>query len=173
MVLRRRFKRHPIRMVEVGVFRGETSAVLLARFPSLDLTLIDPWDAGPDYDDNRITAAMMKEAKVEAIRAVASYSDRCRVLACCSIDAAWLFDDATQHIVFIDGDHSEAAVRSDISLWRQKVMPGGVLCGHDYRPWNVGLRMAVDELVPEREVWSGGVWVTGVTPTVDRPTPPS
>ena len=33
--------------------------------------------------------------------------------------------------VFIDGDHSYDQTASDIDVWRPKVAPGGILCGHD------------------------------------------
>lgn len=158
--LHRRFDRKPIFMVEVGVFRGATSAALLGRFPFLDLTLVDPWDSAPPYRDLQITPEMMRDAKAETIRRIAPYAERCRVLACCSDQAAWLFDDKTQHLIFVDGDHSLEAVRNDIMAWKPKVIDGGILCGHDYQRWQRGVRRAVDELVPDRSLWNGGVWAT-------------
>lgn len=35
-------------------------------------------------------------------------------------------------LVFIDGDHTYRAVKQDIELWLPHVLPGGVLCGHDF-----------------------------------------
>ena len=34
-------------------------------------------------------------------------------------------------LVFIDGDHAEAAVRADVNAWSSLVIPGGYLCLHD------------------------------------------
>ena len=48
-----------------------------------------------------------------------------------SLDAVQTFDDGSLDLVFIDGDHSFAAVRADIAAWLPKVRPGGILCGHD------------------------------------------
>jgi hypothetical protein len=72
-------------------------------------------------------------------------------------------------VVFIDGDHSEAAVRSDIASARRWLKPGGILAGHDYNrenPYNdfAGLCDAVDELCPTKRIgfdteWSSVWWV--------------
>lgn len=48
-------------------------------------------------------------------------------------------------MVFLDGDHLYAAVRSDIIYWKKKLQPGGLLCGHDYSFPDV--RKAVHELL--------------------------
>lgn len=58
--------------------------------------------------------------------------------------------------VFIDGDHSYAAVRSDILAWLPLVRPGGILAGHDYN--NRHVRRAVDELLPAVNHAEGHVW---------------
>ena len=40
--------------------------------------------------------------------------------------------DVQPDMVFIDGDHSYEAVMRDISLWRERLVSGGMLCGHDF-----------------------------------------
>jgi predicted O-methyltransferase YrrM len=52
-------------------------------------------------------------------------------LVMASRDAARVFSDTACDLVFIDADHSYEAVLEDIALWRPKVRPGGILCGHD------------------------------------------
>ncbi len=61
--------------------------------------------------------------------------------------------------VFIDADHSEAAVRADIEAWLPIVKPGGILAGHDYD--EEGVRAAVDTILkPLGEVKTvGRCWV--------------
>ncbi len=50
--------------------------------------------------------------------------------------------------VFIDGDHSEAAVKSDIEECLSLLAPDGMIAFHDYdRPTDPGVKVAVDELV--------------------------
>ena len=48
-----------------------------------------------------------------------------------SLDAAAIFREKSLDLVFIDGDHSYQSVKNDIEAWRDKIKPGGVLCGHD------------------------------------------
>lgn len=50
-------------------------------------------------------------------------------------------------LVFIDADHSYAAVKEDIENWVEKVRPGGVICGHDFcNPAHRGVEKAVREI---------------------------
>jgi predicted O-methyltransferase YrrM len=61
-------------------------------------------------------------------------------------------------LVFIDGDHSYAAVRQDIQTWQPLVRSGGILCGDDYDPIKKpGVVRAVDELLPARKI-IGRIW---------------
>ena len=54
------------------------------------------------------------------------------------------------HLLFVDGAHDYAAVKSDIQGWTPSVVPGGLVVFHDYGnaeilPWTAGVRQAVDE----------------------------
>lgn len=53
-------------------------------------------------------------------------------------------------LVFIDGDHSAAAVRKDVTAALGLLRPGGVLACHDYGEdcCCPGVRQALDELFP-------------------------
>lgn len=75
-----------------------------------------------------------------------------------SIEAARLFKIAGRSFdaVFVDGDHSESAVRADITAWKPLVRPGGILCGHDYS--NRHVRAAVDAMLPTIKLEAGDVW---------------
>lgn len=48
-------------------------------------------------------------------------------------------------MVFIDADHTRAAVTRDIELAMRLIKPGGLVCGHDYgvADWP-GVTLAVD-----------------------------
>ena len=49
-----------------------------------------------------------------------------------SAGAAARFADESFDLVFVDADHSESAVRRDVSAWLPKLRPGGVIAGHDF-----------------------------------------
>ena len=48
-----------------------------------------------------------------------------------SEEAAPIFKEGACDFVFIDAEHTFDAVASDIDMWKSKVRPGGILCGHD------------------------------------------
>lgn len=49
-----------------------------------------------------------------------------------SVEAAKDFPDKSLDAVYIDAEHDEDSVRSDIQTWRPKIKFGGILSGHDY-----------------------------------------
>ena len=55
-------------------------------------------------------------------------------------------EDGELDFVFIDGEHTYEAAKSDIEAWCPKVCSGGLLMGHDYdRQRFPGVCRAVDE----------------------------
>lgn len=56
------------------------------------------------------------------------------------------------HLLFIDGAHDYAAVKSDIQRWTPLIISGGTVAFHDYGnhdvlPFTAGVQRAVDELM--------------------------
>jgi hypothetical protein len=74
-----------------------------------------------------------------------------------SIEAAEFVPDNTLSFCFIDAMHTYEAVLEDIKVWRKKVIPGGILAGHDY-PWT-GVKKAVDEIFPNVNVIGTSWWI--------------
>jgi hypothetical protein len=77
-----------------------------------------------------------------------------------SAEAARQLSDTRFDMVFIDADHDYGKVKEDILAWRPLLVPGGLLCGHDYswEEWGVGVIRAVDELLPDRQVGPESIW---------------
>jgi Methyltransferase domain len=70
-----------------------------------------------------------------------------------SLGAATIFADATFDWIYVDGDHSYEAVKSDLTAWFAKLMVGGWLAGDDY-DWrdekgDLSVKRAVDEFISE------------------------
>src|SRR5262249_3270874 len=65
--------------------------------------------------------------------------------------AARLFDPGSVDFVFLDGDHSEKAVREDLQTWYPLIKPGGILGIHDYsNPDFPGVESAVDRFLEQQ-----------------------
>ena len=78
-----------------------------------------------------------------------------------SAEAAAQFGDGSLDMVFVDGDHTKAGVLADLTLWRPKLRPGGLLCGHDR--YQDGVPAALTEFFGEAPAAvAGSIWATSV-----------
>jgi hypothetical protein len=123
--------------IEVGSWKGRSfSAVALAAPQGVHVVAVDEWAGGmnPDGSINRVPAEgerIYQEFR-SAYRSVVALrpnqgrfierSDSIRV-------ARRLLSGFA--VVFIDGAHDYASAKADIEAWRDKLKPGGLLCGHD------------------------------------------
>jgi hypothetical protein len=142
-----------LRGAEIGVFRGETSALLLSALPSLHLYMVDPWRQvapGSEYaltgdECAALSQADFDDAMNRAAAATRFAADRRTMVACDQSRAAAFVPDGLDFI-FIDGDHGYRGTRSAIAKWWPKLAPGGLLAGHDYdHPRFPGVTRAVQD----------------------------
>jgi predicted O-methyltransferase YrrM len=139
---------------EIGVWYGQTFFHLLDTVPGLVLFGVDIWtNEGPAPSHHTDQEANRREV----LARVGLYGGRAAIIEKPSLEAAKRFDDASLDFVFIDADHSFAAVCDDIKAWSPKVKPGGFVTGHDY-DW-AEVREAVDLLVPDSKVDDGSDFV--------------
>jgi hypothetical protein len=161
---------------EVGVYRGEMSAVMLARNPCLHLVMVDSWEGeGLAYHTQNDSKARLSSDQMEkhyraTLAAVAFAMERADVRRMRSLEAAVSFPERFFDFVFIDADHSYEGCREDISAWKGKVKPGGWLCGHDYRVKpgrDIGVVRAVNDFCRsnglELETDANFTWFTRIT----------
>lgn len=103
-----------VRIAEVGTGIGITTAHMLKYCPQIErIYTIDLIKPRPPHD--RLGGV-----------------ERAEFILDDSVESAKRFDDETFDLVFIDADHTEAAVRRDLAAWVPKVKPGGLISGHDY-----------------------------------------
>lgn len=76
---------------------------------------------------------------------MAKYGLVAELLEVNSVDAPPLIDEALA-FCFIDADHSYRGISMDVTARPDKIMPGGVICYHDYGVWkpNVAVKALVD-----------------------------
>jgi hypothetical protein len=127
------------RFVEVGVFLGKSFCAFgqFAREArkTLELHAVDTFQGTPG-DQAQAPIVQLYEGDLEE-----SFKRNCegcglngeiRIHKGDSAAAARTFKPESCDIIFIDGDHSENAVFSDIVAWWPKLKVGGRMAGHDY-----------------------------------------
>lgn len=133
------------RGAELGVDKGLLFAMLLRECPDLYLIGVDTF---PNAERSR-----------RAFQLAVEQYQRCSLLQMTTDEASEVVEDKSLDFVFIDADHSEAAVLSDIAHWRGKVKIGGWLGGHDYSKKFPGVVKAVDAVFGKRAMkWPGDIW---------------
>jgi predicted O-methyltransferase YrrM len=122
--------------VEVGTHRGVFAAAFLDAWEGQRLYCVDPWSVPPGYEGQVETLADSdgdRDRDFAGCReALARFGDRAVFIRETSAAAAPMFAPESLDLVYIDGDHREAAVAADLRAWWPRVRPGGVLAGHDF-----------------------------------------
>ena len=141
--LLRELARGARRAVEIGVYEGSSALVLLDALPAdAELHLIEPFGKGMDWwepaDERAVKAVVGRAARRRGGPTVRWHVTTSEVAA-----RAW---DLGADLVFIDGDHTEAACRLDWELWHRFVEPGGVVAFHDARGGDPGPTAVVERL---------------------------
>lgn len=145
------------RGVEVGVWRGDFSEVLLHALDPMELHLVDPWKYLPEYGEALYGGAGARsQAEMDRLyRAVLDrFASDCRVRVHrrASSRAAREFGDESLAWVYLDANHTYEEVHSDLDTWGPKVQPGGFLCGDDFGVpgwWEEGVTRAVRATIRE------------------------
>ncbi len=131
---------------EVGVWKGEFSALLLAR-ELQRLYLIDPWEHRDDEGYAKAKFARRGQSEMDAIYegVVRRFAGKpVEILRRRSTEVAQL---PALDWAYIDGDHTYSGALADLEHYWPMIKPGGFLCGDDYGVrgwWDDGVTKAVD-----------------------------
>lgn len=139
--------------VEVGVFQGDYSRILLDTWKGSILHSIDPWMS---FDKNRyVDMCNVNDTEQEKNFQITrdklnSFGPRSNVIRTTSRDASATFEAESLAFVYLDAQHHYEAVVEDISFWYPKIKRGGIISGHDYLNGRIngsefGVKSAVDE----------------------------
>jgi hypothetical protein len=145
---------------EIGVWKGDFSAGILAEVKPKKLHLIDPWKffGDPDHSSSLYGGSDARnQTDMDAIYAAVRERFHAQVASGTvvvhrqkSSEAAQLFPPDYFDWVYIDGDHQYEAVQLDLELYGTLVRQGGFICGDDYVDggwWRDGVIRAVDDFV--------------------------
>ncbi|EEE36228.1 hypothetical protein RKLH11_61 [Rhodobacteraceae bacterium KLH11] len=143
--------------VEIGVWRGEFSQILLDELKPSKLCLIDPWGVQPDPDGGASLAGARSQDDMDRIYESVRerYSTeiakgQLSVIRDFSLPALHLFDDQSIGFAYLDGDHSYEGVKADLEALLPKMIEGGVIMLDDYHRrgwWKDGVMRAFHEFL--------------------------
>lgn len=155
------------RVVEIGVYEGASAAALAqAMGPGQELHLIDPFGRQPTALPGGWAATERATRRVVA-RAAGRDGPSVRWHVARSQDVVRGWTDPVD-LVFVDGDHAEAAVRADWEGWHAHVACGGHVLFHDARLGRPGGRGLPGPSAVVGSLLRGGPEGWTVTAEVDR-----
>ena len=122
------------RFLEIGVFQGDVAEHLLAAYPTMEYTGIDPWLEQPSsvYKDDANNKSVLDSAKALSYSRTERFGGRRNFVESLSVSVAPTIDDGFFDFIYIDGNHSTEAVLEDITLWYPKAIRA--IFGHDFAP---------------------------------------
>jgi hypothetical protein len=130
------------RMAEIGVYRGEFAARLLADAGALETYyMIDPWKHLQDWNKpaNKRNRKFQRFYE-ETLERTQPWSGKRKVLRGRTADVVDDIPDGSLDFVYVDGDHTLRGITIDLVKAFGKVRPGGWLGGDDFSPtiWQHG-----------------------------------
>lgn len=135
---------------EIGSFVGLT-ATILAEIGHVDC--YDIWRA-TDSDDP-INEIYRKHNIFKVFQQNINKSDAPSRITDYHVQDHFRGDGRQYDLIFIDASHEYPDVKRDIAEATKALLPGGILCGHDYGVF-AGVVQAVDEIRPDGV--TGTVW---------------
>lgn len=126
--------------LELGVFKGDFSKLILQIVKPSEFHLIDVWwtlygDYYPNwegYTDNGNLKT--KEAYDELISNISEFQDVCCVHVGDDLEILEGFTDNYFDWVYIDSSHNYSHTKKELLLLDRKVKVDGFITGHDWRP---------------------------------------
>ena len=120
----------PLVAAEIGVRDGANALDMLIGLELERLYLVDHYEPYKD-GDGFLDRQAQDLFYCEAFKRLRPFQSKITWVTRRSQLAYFLFPDHFFDYVYIDGEHSYAAVTQDLGLWYSRVKPDGVFAGHD------------------------------------------
>lgn len=125
--------------VEIGIFKGKSAAFMAVEIlnsgKQIKFDCVDTWYGSPEHfsgescEDKDVVDGKLYQKFLENMTPVKGLYTPVRTT---SLLASRLYQDQTLDFVFIDAEHTYAAVKEDIAAWLPKIKRGGMIGGHDW-----------------------------------------
>lgn len=137
-------------LLELGSHRGISTKAMLLANPNAFIRCVDLWEQPGTKDE--FTEFLSDEISARRVSVIhGSTADGLRLLRS---------EGHRYGFAFIDAGHTAELVRSDIEGVLPLLLPGALLCGHDYRvdlP-DDGVTKTVREMLPSHVVVTDSIW---------------
>lgn len=115
-------------IVEVGSWMGRSTRALASNTLGV-VYAVDTFEGSQEHQT--FLADKSKDWLYEVFLKNTSDLENLRVLRMTSLMASEYLKDQLFNMVFIDAAHEYESISVDIKVWKVRVRPGGILCGHD------------------------------------------
>ena len=145
-----------IKIAEIGVFKGDFSKILFEKVNPETLYLVDLFSGvigSGDKNGENFEFINLIES-LDHLRNYFAPYPQVNIVPSYSHDFLNSLEDQYLDAIYIDADHSYAAVKNDLQLSIKKVKKGGFIMGHDYHK-NIfpSVVQAVDEFCKENSLF--------------------
>jgi hypothetical protein len=140
--------------VEVGCWEGRSTIQLAQVFAPQTLLAVDSWVLQERMADELSGRELTPYERFR--QNIEGFARNVAVFRC---DWREFFEafDGPLRFLHLDGSHQYPDVHDNIELALAQLVPGGIMCGHDYSVNWPGVVQAVRELLPAHNV-EGNVW---------------
>jgi hypothetical protein len=134
----------PLTAVCVGVAEGLFDKDLLDK--GLEkLYSVDAWKTLDQTGDGGFPQDWHNKNYIQAKQRLSAFGNKSVILRGVSHEMAKFVPDNSCGAVYLDGDHSELGVTTDLNYWFPKLVKGGIIATHDYFSTAYGTKTAFEK----------------------------
>jgi hypothetical protein len=149
-----------VEAVEVGTDRGLFAFDFVTKWKGYTLLCVDPYLPYPEMPFDRLPDLVM------AVVRLAPFAEHVKFVRETSLGFLSKYDpNARIDFIYIDGAHDYDSVREDVAAWWDRLMPGGILAGHDFDEHHPGVVRAVTEFARANDLAIYHTFEAGTTPS--------
>lgn len=130
---------------EIGTHHGHFAVAFLRAWQGACLVCVDDWQPYHEMpfprDVDKLIAAIN----------LAPFPPRIRIVMAQSVEAASREEPSAFGFIYIDAGHTYDQVRQDLAAWWPRVLPNGILAGHDFESGHPDVMRAVTEFADEQQ----------------------